>query len=137
MSNPAPGFTKHPNYEVRIEPSNAQVVVRVGDHVVAQTDQAVTVTETKHRPVWYLPADSVDKSLLTPTETETYCPFKGHAAYWRVEAGDQVIDDVMWSYPAPYDECLPLKDWVSFYTNKVSLYVDGELSGSEGPGWQT
>lgn len=134
MSNPAPGFGQHPNYQVRIEPSNAFIEVKVGERVVAQTDQAVQVSETKHRPVWYLPADSVDAALITPTETQTYCPFKGHAAYWQITTNDRVIEDAMWSYQHPYDECLPLKGWVSFYTNKVSLYIDGELSGSEGPG---
>ena len=38
MSNAAPGFEAHPNYEVKIEPSTARVRAVIGDTVVADED---------------------------------------------------------------------------------------------------
>ena len=135
MSNPAPGFDKHPRYEVNIEPLNAEIVVKAGDLTIARTRSALAVSETKHRPVWYLPLQDVDESLLTATDTQTYCPFKGYARYWSINTGDGVIADAIWGYAEPYDECAELADYVSFYTNKVDLLIDGEQANKEGPGW--
>lgn len=137
MTNLAPGFTKHPNYEVNISPLSTELVVKVGSAIIARSSQAVEVVESKHRLVWYLPMDDVDSKLISPTQTDTYCPFKGHASYWSLDVAGQHIDDALWAYMTPYDECESLTGYASFYTNKVDLYIDGELMNKEGPGWAT
>ncbi|MEM8769711.1 MAG: DUF427 domain-containing protein [Pseudomonadota bacterium] len=135
MSKAAPGFEKHPNYDVSISPSDARLRVLVGDTVLATTERALTVTETRHRPVWYLPMEDVDQARLTATEHSTYCPFKGHASYWSVDGGAGNLENVIWGYEDPYLECEPLKGYVSFYTDRVTLEIDGRQEGQEGPGW--
>ena len=135
MTNPAPGFNKHPGYQVEITPLPGQVVVRVGEQEIACSDRALAVTETRHHPVWYLPFADVDQTLLSPTATSTYCPFKGHASYWSVVLPEQTVEDALWAYCSPYDECLALKDHVSFYTNRVDLFIDGQPANKDGPGW--
>ena len=135
MSNQAPGFESHPNYEVKIEPSGARVRALVGDTVVADSTAALAVTESRHRAVWYLPMTDVDQALLTRTDTSTYCPFKGHASYWRIATPDVSLEDAVWSYETPFDECQPLAGYVAFYTDKVALEVDGEPLESVAPGW--
>ena len=135
MSNPAPGFEKHPRYDVDIDAKDVRVRVLAGSTVIAESTRAVAVTETKHQPVWYLPLQDVDASIITATDTSTFCPFKGHASYWTIAAADGNLDDVMWSYRDPYDECLPLKDYVAFYTDRVDLEIDGQVQDRVGPGW--
>ena len=135
MANPAPGFEKHPNYEVNLEPLDAELVVKVSGLQLASSKRAVVVGETKHRPVWYIPLEDIDSALLQETDTDTYCPFKGHASYWSIKANGSLIEDAIWAYPAPYDECEALKGYASFYTNKVDLYIDGKAMNSDGPGW--
>ena len=139
-ANPAPGFDKHPGYEVVIEPLAAKLTVRVGDHTIAESTRAVAVLETKHRPVWYIPLEDIDASSITATDTDTYCPFKGHASYFSVTIPGQTPDanlvDAIWVYQSPYDECQDLTGYASFYTNKVDLLIDGEMTNKEGPGWQ-
>ena len=135
MSNPAPGFAKHPDYEVAITPLNESVQVRVGDTLVAESDRAVLLTETRHRPVWYLPTEDLKDDVLVDSATETYCPFKGYASYWHIRTPDALVEDAIWTYRAPFDECLKIASYASFYTNKVDLYINGELADSRGPGW--
>ena len=135
VSNPAPGFQKHPNYEVTIEPLGQHVEVRAGSTVIAQSDDAVLLNETKHRPTWYIPRKDLVANVIQASETDTYCPFKGHASYWHIDTGDTKIEDAIWAYLEPYDECLPIADYASFYTNKVEVYIDGELTDTSGPGW--
>jgi uncharacterized protein (DUF427 family) len=126
MSNTAPGFEAHPNYEVKIEPSRAHVRALIGETVVADTKAALAVTETQHQPVWYLPMADVDQTLLERTDTSTYCPFKGNASYWSINAPDASFKDALWGYEAPFDECQPLLGYVAFYTDKVAIEVDGQ-----------
>ena len=135
MSNSAPGFEAHPNHEVKIEPRSAHVRALVGEAVIADTKAALAVTESRHRPVWYLPLADVDQTLLTRTDTTTYCPFKGHASYWSIGTPDVSLQDAVWGYETPFDECQPLAGYVAFYTDKVALEVDGEFLESAAPGW--
>ena len=124
MAGPAPGFIKYPEHQVKIEPSASHVRVRVGDTVIADTREAVLVRESRHEPAWYLPMASVDPSVIEATATSTYCPFKGDASYWSIRAGGKTLPDSMWSYQAPFDECLPIAGHVAFYADRVTVEVD-------------
>lgn len=135
MPNNAPGFEKHPNYHVKIEPSPARVRVLDGDQVLVDTSNAILVEESKHRPVYYVPLQDVALDLFEDTETSTYCPFKGKASYKSLVSGGSVEKDVLWFYPEPYDEVSSLTGYASFYTDRVTLEVDGESRGTAGPGW--
>jgi uncharacterized protein (DUF427 family) len=126
MSNPAPGFSKHPNHRVVATQSPRHVRVLVGDAVIADSRAAFQVEESQHHPVWYFPPDDVDQRVLRPTETTTYCPFKGHASYYAIDAGGQSLEDAVWSYLAPFDECRALAGYYAFYADQVSLEVDGQ-----------
>ena len=135
MAESAPGFQKHPNYQVDIIPTEDHVRILLGEHCVADSRRPLMVTETKHHPVWYLPMADVDATLIESTETSTYCPFKGHASYWNLTGSEGVLEDAMWSYLEPYDECLPLAGYVAFYTDRVDMEVDGKRLERQGPGW--
>lgn len=112
---------KLPDYEVLIEPLNQNVEVLYDGSVIAQSNDALLVKETRHADVVYLPPESLVEELFTATDHSTYCPFKGHASYWQLTVNDKVEDNVVWAYPTPYEEVLPLKDYVSFYTDRVEL----------------
>jgi uncharacterized protein (DUF427 family) len=65
--------------------------------------------------------------LLAPTETASHCPYKGQAEYWSIKVGDSVHTDLAWSYRTPLPESQKIAGLVSFYNEKVDLYVDGVL----------
>lgn len=134
-ANPAPGFEKHPNYEVNIQPLAGELSVEVNGTVIGTSTRAVEVLETRHRPVWYMPLEDLDATLIESTDTDTFCPFKGHASYWSVNLPDATVEDAIWAYMEPYDECESIRGYASFYTNKVDLRINGELAAKEGPGW--
>ena len=92
--------TEHP---ITINPNQARVVVRVNGEVVADTHNALQLQESTYPAVQYIPLENVVQELLTRTDTSTYCPYKGEAAYYSVTtaAGD-TVDDVIWTYEQPY-----------------------------------
>ncbi len=112
-------YHKFPDYRVDLDPSTTRVRVTFGGEVVADSDRTLVVRETKHEPVVYFPREDVRFDLLEPTSHTTFCPFKGEASYWTLRVGDRVEENVIWSYDDPFDEVAGLKDYVSFYADRV------------------
>ena len=86
-------------HQITITPIDQHVEVTLGGEKLASSDRALLLRETGSPDRYYLPADDVRTELLKPTSTTSTCPFKGEAAYWSVEAGGEVHQDVVWSYP--------------------------------------
>jgi uncharacterized protein (DUF427 family) len=115
---------EHP---ITIEPNPARVVVRVGDQVVADTRDAVTLREADYRPVQYIPMADVDETLLERTVHTSYCPFKGDATYFSVPAGGDRSENAVWEYLDPYPAVAEIKGRVAFYPDRVDAIE--ELAG--------
>ncbi len=135
MAESAPGFEKHPNYQVDITPTDDHVRILLGEQCLADSRRPLKVTETRHHPVWYLPLADVDAACIEATDHSTYCPFKGHASYWTVNLAGSELENSLWAYQDPYTECEPLKDHVGFYMDRFVLEVNGEKQNDPGPGW--
>lgn len=56
---------------------------------VLDTRRAKVLYESNIPPVWYVPIEDVRQDLLTPTDNNSHCPFKGDAAYWTLRVGDR------------------------------------------------
>ena len=93
------GGPRDPFHRVDVRRSSRHVVVRAGDTVLAESDHPVVALETGFPARFYLPEDDV-RVPLEPSDTTTFCPYKGTASYASVPGRD----DVAWSYPEPFDE---------------------------------
>ena len=114
-------YHKYPDYRVDLEPLDERVVVTLDGETIADSTRALRVRETRHDPVIYLPRDDVRMERLERTEHQTFCPFKGEAAYWTIRVGDRVEANAVWTYEAPFDQVAGLKDYVSFYQDRPGL----------------
>jgi uncharacterized protein (DUF427 family) len=115
-----PGRT-HP---ITIEPAAERVTVRVGDVVVADTTSALKLREASYRPVYYIPLADVDQTLLKRTDSSTYCPFKGNAAYYSIVTPEGELRDAIWTYETPYPAVAAIASHVAFYPNRVEITAD-------------
>ena len=111
----------------RLAPDSRRVVVRAGDIVVVDTTRAVRVLETASPPTFYLPPDDIAMELLEPAPGASRCEWKGEARYWSVVTNDGRIDACGWSYPDPFPEFEPIRDYVSFYPARLACTVDGHV----------
>ena len=118
-ANAAPGFTRHPNHRVDIEPGTVHVQVEFDGAIVAATRTALLVLESRHDPVYYVPRRDANMEFLSATDHTSYCPFKGHARYWSINVGERMAENAVWAYDEPYDEALPLQGYVAFYPDRV------------------
>jgi uncharacterized protein (DUF427 family) len=62
--------------------------------------------------------------LLERSDTSSRCPYKGEAEYWSVRIGDELREDVAWFYRMPSPESQKITGLVSFYDEKVDVYLD-------------
>jgi uncharacterized protein (DUF427 family) len=107
--------------------SSRHIRVEVEGQVVAESHRRVLLYETGLRTRYYIPKQDVRMDLLEPTTSHTRCPYKGIASYWSLRLGGREVEDVVWSYPTPIPECSRIENLMSFYNERVDIFVDGVL----------
>lgn len=78
--------------------------------VIAESDDTVVV-ENNH----YFPRSSVKEEYLTPSETTSFCGWKGDCSYHNLVVDDQENKDAAWYYADPYTKAEPIRDHVAFW----------------------
>jgi uncharacterized protein (DUF427 family) len=112
------------SHPITVEPTGKHVTVRINGEVVADTDHALTLREATYPAVHYIPLSDVVTARLKPSDTETYCPFKGDASYYHVATeGGATVDDVIWFYDKPYPAVGAIAGHVAFYPDKADIEV--------------
>ncbi|MCC6614450.1 MAG: DUF427 domain-containing protein [Anaerolineae bacterium] len=112
----------------RVEPVTERIRIIFNGATIAETIRALRVLETSHPPAYYLPPEDIRMDLLVRVpDYQTYCEFKGAAAYWTLRVGERVSHDAAWSYPKPNSGYERLKDYLAFYAGRVDeCYVGDE-----------
>ena len=118
---------RDPYTRVDILPSSRHVRIEVDGVTIAEIDEADAPLRDRP-PAALLPAQ--DARAHGPPDADrhvSHCPYKGQAEYWSLALGDErprrrrvVVPDAAAREP---EDRRP----VSFYPEKVDLYVDGEL----------
>ena len=118
---------RDPYTRVDVLSSSRHVRVEVNGVTIAETAKPTLLFETGLPTRYYLPKSHARMDLLRPSDTVSHCPYKGQAEYWSLRVGDEVRPDVAWSYRSPFPESQKIAGLISFYPEKVDLYVDGVL----------
>jgi uncharacterized protein (DUF427 family) len=113
-----------------IEPSNQRIRVEIDGVTVADSERPMFLYEPGLPVRYYLPQADIRMDLLMPTDTSTRCHWKGQARYWSAAINDQVHQDIAWGYDHPLVEAEAIAGLVSFYNEKVDVYVDEVLQES-------
>ena len=116
-------FEKFPDHTVEFEPNPRAVRVELAGEPVAESTRSIFVNEADYPAVVYIPEDDVRGDLIEATNHHTFCPFKGEASYWTLRVGDIVEENVLWSYPEPFEEVAWLEGLMAFYTDRVELKI--------------
>jgi uncharacterized protein (DUF427 family) len=114
-----PVLVPGPDHPITIEPNPNRIVVTVGGRTIADTTAAVDLRESNYPAVAYIPREDVDFSALERTDHQTYCPFKGEAAYYSITDGGERSVNAIWTYEAPHDAVVEIKGHLAFYPDRV------------------
>jgi uncharacterized protein (DUF427 family) len=117
---------RDPYKRVDVIASSRPVKVVLGGEVVAETNRARFLFETRLPTRYYIPEEDVRMDLLVATDKVTACPYKGTARYWTATAGGREYPDIVWGYPDPIAECPKIKGLLCFFNEQVdAIFVDG------------
>ncbi|MBV9606364.1 MAG: DUF427 domain-containing protein, partial [Solirubrobacterales bacterium] len=125
--NPAGSFnfdTPAPGQAMYIEPCPKWLRVMVGGETIADSRNALMVSESGHQPVYYFPAEDVRADVLEPSDRHTRCPKKGEASYHTIRVGDTVLESAAWYYPEPLEAAAALKDLIAFYWDRMDHWYE-------------
>ena len=84
-------------HPITISPAEGTVRVTVAGRIVAESTRALRLEEKRYPPVYYLPRNDADTSLLVRTTHGTYCPYKGDAAYYSIPIGGTKSENAVWT----------------------------------------
>jgi uncharacterized protein (DUF427 family) len=118
---------RDPYTRIDILPSSRRIRVEIEGETVADTTHASFLYETGLPTRYYVPKTDVRMDLLTPTDTQTACPYKGTARYWSLTVGGETHEDIVWSYDFPLPESQKIAGLMAFYNEKVDIHVDEDL----------
>jgi uncharacterized protein (DUF427 family) len=121
LKEPTPKTVKipGPDHPISVQRSSSRVIVSVAGRVIADTREALTLSEAHYPAVQYIPRKDVDMTLLTRTDRTTYCPYKGDASYFSIPLGGERSIDAVWSYETPFAAVAGIRDHLAFYPDRV------------------
>ena len=108
-----------PDHPITISPAEGKVRVTVAGKIVAESMQALRLEEKGYPPVYYLPRNDADMSLLERTTHYTYCPYKGDCTYYSIPIGGTKSEYAVWTYEKPYEAMAAIKEHLAFYPSRV------------------
>ena len=106
-----------PDHPITLEPTDKQVIVRLGDEVIADSSDVLLLHEADIGPVAYFPREHVRSKFLTESSDEYYCPYKGECTLY--DLGDK--KSAAWSYENPHEWMSEIKGRVAFDSSQVEI----------------
>jgi uncharacterized protein (DUF427 family) len=108
-----------PDHPITISPVEGKVRVAVAGRTVAESRRALRLEEKGYPPVYYLPRNDADMSLLVRTAHYTYCPYKGDCTYYSISIGGTKSECAVWTYEKPHETVADIKEHLAFYPARV------------------
>jgi len=114
-------------HHITVDDVAEPVRIEVNGAIVAESSRALVLREGTITPRYYLPREDVKSELLVESDLSTTCPFKGNASYWSLVLDDKRYDGLVWSYQEPIPGMEPIAGLLSFFNERVDVFVGGEL----------
>ncbi|SLN36353.1 hypothetical protein PEL8287_01721 [Roseovarius litorisediminis] len=100
---------------IKIRKAEGTWTVRAGGAVLAETKNALELTEGDYPPVIYFPREDIAMAFLDDSDHSTHCPHKGDASYYSIITKSQTLKNAAWSYENPTLDAVRIKGCLAFY----------------------
>jgi uncharacterized protein (DUF427 family) len=110
-----------PDHPITLTEARTRIEARFAGRVIAASDHVLWLKEAGYHEVAYFPRADADMARLKRTDRDTYCPYKGHASYFTIEADGASGDNAVWSYEAPHPAMAAIRDYLAFYPDRVEV----------------
>ncbi|MEP2716359.1 DUF427 domain-containing protein [Pseudophaeobacter sp.] len=126
-------------YGILVEPLRGEVQVRRGGCLLAKSNRARVMYETRLEPTIYIPREDLVVDLSNKVGMQTFCPFKGTAQYHDLKLEDERVDNAVWIYENALPEASQIEGHVGFVadpcteidlgSNQIAPPEYGNISG--------
>lgn len=107
------------DYGIWVQPIDHQVSAYVGDTLLATSNRARVMHETRLPVTLYFPIEDVIGTLVPNRDHRTFCPFKGTASYFDVEINGTTLPMAAWCYEKALPESRDVEGYVAFIPSVV------------------
>ena len=114
------------SYTIDIQPLTGTITAWRGEHILAQSNRAQVMFETRLAPTIYFPVEDIRAEIVATSDLQTFCPFKGSASYQTIRVGDEVIPEGLWCYDHPLPESQKLSGFAAFMPGTASHIDTGQ-----------
>lgn len=118
---------RDPYHRVDMIGSSRHVRVELNGVILAESPRPTIVYETSLPPRYYLPMEDIRMELMKKTKAKTRCPYKGEASYWSINVSGESYRNFIWAYEDPIAEATKIRGLLCFFSEKIDLFVEGEL----------
>lgn len=101
-------------YRIDVKPIEGRATAKRHGAIIAESDHARIMYETRLEPTVYFPREDVRGLLSKPNKRRSFCPFKGTATYWDLEASGEKIEAGAWSYDHALPEGRDVEGMIAF-----------------------
>jgi uncharacterized protein (DUF427 family) len=110
-----------PDHPITIDGHAGRMLAVFKGHVIADSGDVLILKEASYKPVAYFPRADVDMAFMARTELDTYCPYKGHAAYYTLSMDGDIAENAVWTYENPHPAMELIRGRLAFYPNVVEV----------------
>lgn len=123
MKNNDSAWLTHPDYQINISLVKKHACILMNKVMIADSHQALLLSEQNHSPVYYFPRQDVRMELLHKISKITFCPFKGEATHWALFTNDAQVKVAAWSYEDPFEQVSAIKNHIAFYPDVLDHII--------------
>jgi len=116
---------RDPFSRIDVRASHRTVRFEHRGQVVAESSRSLMLFEGALLPPrYYLPREDIGVELR-PSDHWSVCAYKGRASYWSAVVGDEVLTDLVWSYPDPLADMRLITGHVALFNERLDVFLDG------------
>ena len=109
---------------IKIRKAEGTWVVRAGGAVLAESKNALELTEGDQSPEIYFPREDIAMAFLDASEETSHSPHKGDASFFSIQTKSQTLANAAWSYQTPSEGIERIKGHIAFYSAGSDVTVE-------------
>ncbi len=114
------------DYGIHAEPLMGRVTAYRNGTVIAASEHAMVLYETRLPPALYFPRSDIKVQLDPTSDLRTFCPFKGTATYSHLDADGERVENAAWAYNRAISDGRDIEGLVSFMPGVITDLDLGE-----------
>lgn len=109
---------------IKIRKADGTWVVRAGGAVLAETSNALELTEGENAPEIYFPRADIAMAFLDASDKHSHSPLKGDAVFYSIHTKNRTLENAAWSYENPTEGVERIKDHITFYPKPGVIAIE-------------